>query len=211
MTELVDRARSTGYQAICVTVDAPINGWREADMRGRPELPEGAGWPNMPEEFRPGAGKWLDTSSYDWSELEWLIASAELPVVVKGLAHPDDATRAADSGAAAVVVSNHGGRQLGEELASLEALVPVVEAVGDRIEVLVDGGISRGTHIAIALALGAKAVVLGRAVSCGLALGGEAGVSRVLELLKGEFDSVLANLGVASAQTLSPDVLVAAT
>ena len=210
MGDLIRRSRDAGYDAICVTVDAPINGWRETDMRGRPVLPDGAEWPNMPEEFRPGAGRWLDTSRYDWDELDWLIANADLPVIVKGLMHPDDATRAADAGVAAVVVSNHGGRQLGEEVAALDALPAVAAAVGNRIDVMVDGGITRGTHIVTALALGAKAVLLGRAVSWGLAVGGEAGVSRVLQLLRGELDSAVANLGLRSVAEIGPDVLVPA-
>lgn len=210
MADLVDRAAAAGYAAVCVTVDAPVNGWRESDMRGGLVLPEGAGWPNMPEEFQPGSGKWLNTGSYTWDDLEWLVESYELPVVVKGVIHPDDAARAADAGVAAVVVSNHGGRQLGEELAGLDALPDVVDAVGDRIDVMVDGGVTRGTHIAMALALGAKAVMLGRAISWGLAVGGQAGVARVLDLLRGEFDSAVANLGLTAAADLSRDALVPA-
>ena len=208
LEEMVGRAHAAGYEAVCMTVDAPVQGWREADMRGQPVLPEGAGWPNMPREYQPGSGKWLDGSAFDWSYLEWLVAMSPMPVVVKGVVDPRDATRAVTAGAVGIVVSNHGGRQLGDSVACLNALPEVLEAVGDTAEVLVDGGVRRGTDIVKAVALGARAVMLGRAMAWGLAVGGRAGVTRVLELLRGEFDSALANLGVASVADLTPDLLV---
>ncbi len=207
-TELVGRAHSAGYTAICMSVDAPVGGWREADMRGQAVLPEGSGWPNMPSEYRPGVGKWLSGSSFDWLDLEWLIGMSPLPVVVKGVVDPRDAVRAVDLGAAALIVSNHGGRQLGDAIGCLDALPAVRDAVDPEIEVLVDGGVRRGTDIAKALALGAKAVLLGRSVAWGLAVAGREGVSRVLSLLRGEFDSTLANVGAPSVADLRADHLV---
>ena len=208
VTEMVDRARVAGYSALCLTVDAPVNGWREADMRGIAVLPESAGWPNMPEEYQPGKGKWLPTGGFDWAQLQWLAADCPLPIVVKGVLDPRDAARAATEGAAAVVVSNHGGRQLADSISTLEALPPVVEAVGDTAEVLVDGGVRRGTDIAKALALGARAVLLGRSVGWGLAVGGTEGVTRVLDLIRGEFRTAMATLGATTVTGLTRDLLV---
>ena len=130
-----------------------------------------------------------------------------MPVIVKGLSRGDDARRAADSGAAAVVVSNHGGRQLDTAVATATALPELVDAVGGQIEVLVDGGIRRGTDIVKALALGAKSVLIGRPPLWGLAAGGADGVQHVVELLASEFDNALAQLGVTSARELNRSLL----
>lgn len=108
LASMIRRAHEAGYDAICMTVDTPLNGWREADMRAPPVLPAGSGWPNMPEEYQPGVGKWLKGAGFDWHHLEWLIEESPLPVVVKGVVDPRDAARAATTGAQAVVVSNHG-------------------------------------------------------------------------------------------------------
>jgi 4-hydroxymandelate oxidase len=134
-------------------------------------------------------------ASLTWKDLEWLRGQTKLPVVLKGVVHPDDARAAVEHGAAAVIVSNHGGRQLDSSLATIEALPRVVEAVGGEVPVLVDGGVRRGTDVVKALALGARAVLIGRPILWGLAVDGEDGAYRVLELLKAEFDLAMALCG----------------
>ena len=143
-----------------------------------------------------------------WSDLEWLQSLSPMPVVVKGILRGDDAIRAVEHGAKAVIVSNHGGRQLDGAIASIDALSEVVAAVGDQVDVLMDGGIRRGTDILKALALGAKAVLLGRPILWGLAVGGEAGVKHVLELLYNELDLALALSGCANLQDIDSSLVV---
>jgi 4-hydroxymandelate oxidase len=140
--------------------------------------------------------------------LEWLQSLSPLPLVVKGILRGDDALRAVEHGAKAVIVSNHGGRQLDGAIASIDALSEVVAAVGNNAEVLVDGGIRRGTDILKAVALGAKAVLLGRPVLWGLAVGGEAGVQHVLELLRTELDLAMALSGCAKLQDIDRSLVV---
>ncbi len=144
---------------------------------------------------------------FTWKDLAWLGGLSSLPLVLKGVVRADDARRAVDAGAAGIVVSNHGGRQLDTAIPSLEALPAVVDAVGDRAVVLLDGGIRRGTDVVKALALGARAVMVGRPVLWGLAVDGEAGVRRVLELLRNELDLAMALAGAASLAGLSRDLL----
>jgi 4-hydroxymandelate oxidase len=139
-----------------------------------------------------------------WRDLEWLHEQAGLPVIVKGILTAEDAVLAVDHGCAAVVVSNHGGRQLDRAVASLDALPEVVEAVGGRTEILLDGGIRRGTDVAMALALGARAVLVGRPVIWGLAVGGTEGAQQVLELLRNELVQALALLGCPSPDDVGP-------
>ena len=146
----------------------------------------------------PATAAELVDPSLTWRDLEWLHETAGLPVIVKGVLTAEDAELAVSHGCAAVIVSNHGGRQLDRAVASLDALPEVVEAVGDRAEVLMDGGIRRGAEVAIALALGARAVCVGRPVVWGLAANGEEGVRHVLELLRAELELALALLGCAS-------------
>jgi 4-hydroxymandelate oxidase len=134
----------------------------------------------------------------DWSDLAWLADISSLPVVIKGIVHPDDARLAVEHGAAGIIVSNHGGRQLDTCMATIEALPAVAEAVDGRIPILVDGGVRRGTDVLKALALGAKAVLVGRPILWGLAADGEEGVGQVLEILRKEFDVALGLCGCRS-------------
>jgi 4-hydroxymandelate oxidase len=145
--------------------------------------------------------------SVTWPDLEWL-AGFGLPVIVKGVLHPDDAREAFARGAAAVQVSNHGGRQLDAAIASLDALPEVVQAAGDLGPILFDGGIRRGTDVLMALALGATAVGIGRPILWGLTVDGEAGVGRVLDILVAELEHVLALSGVPRVAELTPDLVV---
>lgn len=203
---LVDRAKAAGYSGLCVTVDAPILGRRERDRRNEFTLPPGMELANLTAlELPKTAGEsgllvyfaeQLDPS-LTWKDIEWLRSIASLPVVVKGILRGDDAVKAIDAGVSGIVVSNHGGRQLDGAIATIDALSEVVEAVGDRVEVAIDGGIRRGTDVLKALALGAKAVLIGRPILWGLAVGGEAGVCHVLELLRDELDVAMTLSGCA--------------
>ena len=201
---LMDEAVECGFDAIVLTVDAPRAGRRERDLRTGFAVPEDAEMPAIraavgaptcptPVEFFS-----LVDESLTWSELERLAGECSLPVVVKGIHTAEDAELAVDHGAAGVVVSNHGGRQLDGVPAALDMLPEVGEAVGDRAEVLMDGGVRRGTDVLIALALGARAVLVGRPMLWGLACGGEAGARRVLEILQDEVELGLTLLGAAT-------------
>jgi 4-hydroxymandelate oxidase len=142
-----------------------------------------------------------------WKDVDWLRSITKLPVLIKGIVRGDDAARAVDHGAAGVIVSNHGGRQLDTAIASVRALPEVAEAVAGRAEVLLDGGVRRGTDVIKALALGARAVLLGRPVVWGLAVGGESGARRVLELLRAEVDLAMALCGCPSVDDISADLV----
>lgn len=203
--EMVRRAETAGYRAICLTLDSPVAGWREASMRWPTVLPEGITWANMPPQAQPGQGRWLSGAAWDWAAVDELRARTELPLVLKGILTAEDARLAVEHGASAIVVSNHGGRQLDGAIASLDALPEVVDAAGGRVEVLVDGGIRRGTDVLKALALGARAVLIGRAAAWGLASGGQAGVERVVALIRDELSRSMAILGVTSVGRVTRD------
>jgi isopentenyl diphosphate isomerase/L-lactate dehydrogenase-like FMN-dependent dehydrogenase len=200
VADLVAEAEDSGATALVFTVDVPFAGRRERDLRLAFTLPADLALPNLSPNLDrpldPGAGLGpIHDESLTWRDLEWLTSRTRLPLVVKGILTAEDAVLACDHGAVGVVVSNHGGRQLDGVPASLDALPEVVDAVGDRCEVLVDGGVRRGVDVLIALALGARAVFAGRAPLYGLAADGEAGATRVLELLRDEIELGLALLG----------------
>ncbi len=198
---LVSAARDSGFEAILLTVDMPFSGRRERDLRTGFAVPAEI---DVPSFTAAAAGPRAATlaemvglldPTLTWRDLEELVAAAGLPVVVKGILGPEDARLAVASGVAALVVSNHGGRQLDGVLASLDALPAVVDAVGGRVPVILDGGVRRGTDVVKALALGAQAVMVGRPVIWALAARGEAGVADVLALLHEEVRLGLALLG----------------
>jgi isopentenyl diphosphate isomerase/L-lactate dehydrogenase-like FMN-dependent dehydrogenase len=195
-TDLVDEACANGFSALVLTVDTPYLGRRERDIRVDFKVPEG---------ITPTSNLFAHAfdTSLSWHDLEWL-AGYGLPIVVKGLLTAEDARLACEHGAAGVVVSNHGGRQLDGVAATIDVLAEVVEAVDGRAEVFLDGGIRRGTDVLKALALGARAVLIGRAMLWGLAVDGEAGVRHVLELLRSEIELGLALLGCCSPTDLKP-------
>ena len=218
-TELVRRAEASGYEAIVMTVDAPFLGRRERDARNRFTLPEGLAAANLAGSLARIGTDGMDSGLFQffasvldpgltWDDVEWLASLTSLPVLVKGVVRGDDAERAVERGVGGVIVSNHGGRQLDTAIASIDALPEVAEAVDGRAAVLVDGGVRRGTDIVKALALGANAVLIGRPVLWGLAVDGEAGVRRVLQLLRAEFDLAMALCGASSVEELWPDLLV---
>ncbi len=204
---LLDAAVDSGYEAVVITVDLPVLGIRERDIRSRYVIPEALVSRGAMREH--GALSLLEIGELidpglTWSDVEEFASRCDLPVLVKGVLTPEDALLAAEHGAAGVVVSNHGGRQLDTVPAGAEALPAVAEAVGDRLDVIVDGGIRRGTDVLKALALGARAVMVGRPVIWGLASGGERGVKAVLEILVAEFDTALALAGVPRAAEIGP-------
>lgn len=216
--ELVERAEAAGYRALLLTVDAPLLGRRYADVRNRFELPPELSIASVPQgrvaasADAPSSGladyfAALLDPSLEWGDLEWLADLTSLPVAVKGVHRADDAERAAEHGAAAVIVSNHGARQLDGVPGSLEMLPPIASAVGGEIEVLMDGGVRCGTDVVKALALGARAVLVGRPVIWGLAVGGEEGVRSVLRMLRQELDEALALCGCRSVADIGPDLI----
>jgi 4-hydroxymandelate oxidase len=206
---LVQAATENGYEAIVITVDLPVLGTRERDVRSQYVIPDALAATSPGTTDRPEPlsllqiGELIDPT-LTWSDVEEFASGCDLPVLVKGVLTPEDARLAAEHGAAGVVVSNHGGRQLDTVAAGADALPGVVDAVGDRLDVIVDGGIRRGTDVLKALALGARAVMVGRPVIWGLATDGEDGVRTVLELIVAEFDIALALSGVPRASALGP-------
>jgi 4-hydroxymandelate oxidase len=206
---LWEHAVAVGYEAIVLTVDAPPAGNRERDLRTGFVVPAELRVPSLDAACGPGREYTLKETfdlmdhSLDWDDLSDLVAETGVPVLVKGVLAADDAALAVEHGAAGVVVSNHGGRQLDRSPATAEALVEVVDAVAGRVPVLVDGGIRRGVDVALALALGADAVLVGRPALWGLALAGEEGVRRVLGLLTAELGLALALCGVRAPGELT--------
>jgi len=201
--DMVERAEGQGYSAVIVTVDLPELGRRERDLRTGFEVPEDVPIP----AFLALAGRagvtpdqltLLVDNSLTWRDLEWLRSVTALPILVKGILTAEDAALACEAGVEGIVVSNHGGRQLDGVAASLDVLPEIVEMVGDQAVVLLDSGVRRGTDVVKALALGAQAVLAGRAPLYGLAADGAAGVERVLRLLREEVQVALALCGCAA-------------
>ena len=207
--ELVAEAAEADFGALVLTVDLPVAGPRERDLRSGFALPGGLPMPNLPrtlvgsESLHDTLGEIVDTS-LTWRDLEWLRSECSLPLVVKGVLTAEDALLACEHGAAGIVVSNHGGRQLDGVPATLEVLPEVVEAAGGRAEVYLDGGVRRGTDVVKALALGARAVLVGRPALWGLAAGGEAGARHLLELLRDEILLALVLLGCPTPEDVGP-------
>jgi isopentenyl diphosphate isomerase/L-lactate dehydrogenase-like FMN-dependent dehydrogenase len=232
----IERARRAGFAALVMTIDTPVAGMRERDVRnGTKEILTRRPWPMLPYVWQflarpqwlaaflrdgglmrfpnvmlPGIGPMpyadvgtaLEQSMVAWQDLRWIRDAWKGPLVIKGVHIGDDARRAVDEGADAVVVSNHGGRQLDGVSATIRALPEVLAAVGSRAEVLMDGGIRRGSDIAKALAIGARAVLIGRAYAYGLGAGGGPGVARAIEILRSELIRTLKLLGCESVRQL---------
>ncbi len=216
--ELIARAEAAGFEAIVFTVDAPLNGIRNREQRAGFHLPPSIEAVNLRRPQDPcdaegfarrqrslaekrqqrGPSAIFDDLMHcapTWHDLEWLLATTRLPVIVKGILHPDDAARAVDLGAAGIVVSNHGGRTLDTLPAALDVLPGIVDRLRGRVPVLVDGGIRRGTDILKAIALGASAVLIGRAYIHALAAAGPLGIAHVLRLLQDELEAAMALCG----------------
>jgi len=207
---LVRRAEDAGCGALVVTVDSPVFGRRERDRRnGFTDLPAGLSAENMRDlpGAPPGAVQDIEMVPLSWADLDRLRGMTTLPVLLKGVLHPDDAHLAVEHGVDGIVVSNHGGRQFDAAPAPIEVLPRIAEVVGGRIPLLLDGGVRRGSDVALALALGATAAGVGRPVLWGLAADGERGVRQVLELLREEFDETLALCGASGPADLTRDLV----
>ncbi|MEH2448647.1 MAG: alpha-hydroxy acid oxidase [Nostoc sp.] len=216
---LVEKAYKAGYKALCLTVDAPVLGQRERDRRNEFALPPDLHLANLAtisgldisqEKGESGLFTYFAQQlnpAVTWHDLEWLQSLSPLPLVIKGILRGDDAVRAVEYGAKAIVVSNHGGRQLDGAIASLDALAEIVAAVDGKVEILLDGGIRRGTDILKALALGAKAVLIGRPILWGLAVAGQVGVSHVISLLQEELNVGMALSGCGKLEDIDPSLL----
>ena len=216
--ELVHRAEAAGAEAIVVTADAPGLGTRERDMRNSFRLPDDLALENLVPlgkgNFPKVTGSALAAyvrenfkSDLKFEDLDWLCGCTRLPIIVKGVCRGDDARRAAEHGAKAVVVSNHGGRQLDTAPATCEALSAVAAAVGDLCEIYVDGGIRRGSDVLKAIALGARAVLLGRPILWGLCVGGAQGATDVLEILRRELDEAMLLCGCTELGDINRSLL----
>lgn len=208
---IIRRAEAAGCTALVVSIDSPTFGRRERDVRNRfLDLPPGMCCENMREPGGGPQGKARPIAfspELSWEHLDWLRKTTAMKIALKGIMHPADAQLAVGRGVDALIVSNHGGRQLDTVPASIELLPAIVDAVKGKIPLLLDGGIRRGTDVVKALALGASAVAVGRPVLWGLALGGEGGVSQVLELLRSELDRALALCGCGSPADLGRDLV----
>ncbi|MFZ5610553.1 MAG: alpha-hydroxy acid oxidase [Pseudomonadota bacterium] len=235
--EFVARCKAAGYAALCLTVDMPVAGNRERDLKTGMTLPPRFGprsllsfaahprWTwhlvRQPDFALANvshriAAKDVSLMSYvnaqfdrgvNWDDAAWLAGEWGGPLVIKGLLSAEDARHAADIGAAAVMVSNHGGRQLDGAIAPIDCIAPLRAAVGDRLALILDGGVRRGSHVLTALALGADAVSIGRAYLYGLAAGGEAGVERALAILKAEMERAMALIGARTIADIRPEMI----
>lgn len=215
--ELVRRAQQAGYAGLVLTVDVPVLGRRLADVRNRFALPRGLKFANLEPFLGKNGGSQLaeffasrHDASLTWGDLKWLRSLSKLPLWLKGIVRGDDAQRALDAGAAGIIVSNHGGRQLDAAIAAMDALPEIVAAVKQRVPVLVDGAMRWGTDVLKALASGADAVMLGRPLLFGLAVGGEKGARHVFEILREEIDRAMALCGCPALKNITPDLLQAA-
>jgi 4-hydroxymandelate oxidase len=213
--QLVQRAEKAGCKGLCVTVDTPVLGTRNREMRDRFDLPPHLERANL-RGIKGARARHFDQSgvysdAFDptltWEGIDWLRSLTSLPVILKGILAPEDAALAVEHGAAALIVSNHGARNLDTTPATIEALPGVVEAVGGRIPVLLDGGVRRGTDIVKAIALGARAVLIGRPYLWALATAGSGGVRRVVEILGAELVSAMALCGCRTLGELDRRVL----
>ena len=206
---LVERAAVAGYRAIVLTVDLPVLGYRERDRRSGFELPS---MPNVEGAAGADRGRYggLDDQralGLTWADLADIRSWSPLPLILKGILAPDDARRAVEHGVEAIIVSNHGARQLDRSLATADALPGVVEAVAGRAEVWVDGGIRRGLDVAVAMALGASGVLIGRPLYWALAAGGQAGVERAIAIVREELEIALPLLGSSSVAELRRELV----
>lgn len=214
--QLVEMAVASGCGALCVTIDSPVNGPRDRETRAVFQLPEGIERANLSalgngiaaaSHRRVGRNIYSKVRAADvaWKDIEWLRSLTRVPLLLKGILNPADALTAVQAGCDGVIVSNHGGRVLDTVPAAIEALPAVVDRIGGKIPVLLDGGIRRGTDAYKALALGATAVLIGRPYLYGLAIAGAAGVARAVEILRTELEMTMALMGQPNLAAIAPD------
>lgn len=216
--DVTQRVEAAGCKALCVTVDSPTFGARNRQARATYELRPGLARPHLPPPTKAtgnvdlGRGAlqvfpdWVEPA-LTWRDVSWLSSNCRIPVLIKGVLNPDDAAHAVQEGVAGIIVSNHGAHNLDTVPATADALPHVVEKVAGRVPVLVDGGIRRGTDVVKALALGANAVLIGRPYVYGLAVAGDEGVKRVVEILRNELEMAMGLLGRPMIQTIDRSVL----
>lgn len=198
--DLVQEAEYQGCRALCITVDTPVAGARNRQQRVNFALPHGIHTPHMQDAFAL-------TKSLTWKDIEWLKSFAKIPVLLKGILNPEDAEKVVQSGVSGIIVSNHSGRNLDTVPATIEALPRIAEKVKKRIPILMDGGIRRGTDVLKAIALGANAVLVGKPICFGLACGGAEGVTKVLEILRNEFELAMALTGKTTIAEIDSSVI----
>jgi isopentenyl diphosphate isomerase/L-lactate dehydrogenase-like FMN-dependent dehydrogenase len=209
LVDIMARAASAGCKAFCLTIDMPVRPWILGPMRRMLSVVGDV----RPAHGFPRSGhlalqaRWDHDARLTWNDLAWLRVRSALPIVLKGIMTAEDAVLAADHGADAIIVSNHGGRMLEEGFATAEVLPSIAASVGRRLEIFVDGGIRTGSDVAKALALGARAALIGRPALWGLAVGGAAGVERVLGLVREELQSVMGMIGAASADDVDASTI----
>lgn len=202
---LVERAVAAGYRAIVVTVDLPLPGNRDRDVRSGFVLHMGVHLPASQPTDERGI---VELPNFGWDDLEWLRSVCPIPLLAKGVLRSDDALRALDIGCDGIWVSNHGGRQLDTSITAADALPEVAAAVGERALLVVDGGVRRGIDVLKGLALGADLVAVGRPVLWGLAVDGANGVQRVLEIIRAELSLAMALAGCRTIDEITPDLVV---
>lgn len=214
---LVERVNGAGFEAIVLTVD--LGEWKDADRRHKFAVPKNMlvkhlrdiGFSQVTMDMSEEEIQTFNADAWDlalsWEFISWLRRHTKLPILLKGVLRPDDAQRAIDAGVSGLVVSNHGGRRLDGMPASIDSLEAIVEVAGEAVEVYLDSGIRRGTDILKALALGARAVLIGRPYAWGLGAAGEAGVERVLQLLHDELENAMLSAGCTSLQDITTDLL----
>ena len=216
--ELIDRVLEAGCDAICVTVDVPVNGPRDREYRAGFRLPLGLERANLSTlgcEIAAGSHRPMGRNIYSathaadvtWDDIDWLRSFIRKPLLVKGIMNPEDAAVAYNAGCDGIMLSNHGGRSLDTVVSTIEALPRVVDRLQDRIPVILDGGVRRGIDVFKALALGAKAVMIGRPYMFGLAVGGSEGVSRVVEILRTELEMTMGLAGCGRLADIKKDRL----
>jgi len=212
--ELIDRAVASGCEAVCVTVDVPVNGPRDRELRAGFQLPPGVERANLAKlgnlmataSHRP-SGRNIYSAVHGpdatWKDIDWLRSIVPVKLLLKGILHPDDAELAMKAGCDGIIVSNHGGRSLDSVAATIDALPPIAERVGTQMTVLLDGGVRRGIDVFKALARGATAVLIGRPYLYGLAIGGCHGVARVIEILRTELEMTMGLIGCPTLGQIS--------
>jgi 4-hydroxymandelate oxidase len=206
--DLVQKVEAQGCKALCITVDTPVSGSRDRQVKAHFKLPDGMHPPYMIDTGFAAKGEALKfKKSLTWQDIEWLQSLTKLPVLLKGILNPDDAENAIKSGVEGIIVSNHSGRNLDTVPATIEVLPSIVKKVNKRIPVLMDGGIRRGTDVLKAMALGASAVLVGKPICYGLACGGSEGVTKVLNILRKEFEFAMALSGRSSISAIDPSLI----